>query len=256
MFINYNVRLRDIFTTLDLPTSSTYTSAMEYYLTTESANAQRALTDILCARLTHGNSVLWLTSGGSAIPTTLAVIDSLRSAAIPLSRLTLALTDERYGERGHPDENWQQYLDLGLDTTDITSYRILRPNMSRQQTTDAYDAFLRQSFEDCDYTLGFFGIGDDGHTAGIKPHAIDMNTSRLVIDFTGDDFERITMTPHAISQLDLAIIQANSTNKRPALQQLISSDTDSSRQPAQSLKLAHHTILYTDQQLTPQEDSR
>ena len=74
-------------------------------------------------RLASGQRVVWLLSGGSGIQAVLATCTLL--AGSDLRNLYVTLSDERYGPVGHPDENWQQLLDGGMQLPSANLYRPL-----------------------------------------------------------------------------------------------------------------------------------
>lgn len=210
---------------------------------TPAYSAANHLAIVIKDHLDAGHTVLWLLSGGSGIT---AGIEAARQlTGTDLRNLYVTLTDERYGPVGHSDENWQQLLSNNLTLTGATVYRPLRDeNLSI--TTDEFGAWIMQHMEVADYRIGLFGIGDDGHTAGIKPHSSAVEATLWADSFSGDDFERITITPFAISQLDEAVIQASGTNKLATLSQLAHKKLPLSDQPAQILKTIPKATLYTD----------
>ncbi len=117
-------------------------------------------------KLDEGKKLLWLIPGGSSIPIVAAVSKQLQGD--DLSNLTVTLTDERYGPVGHADSNWQQLRDAGLNLPGANLQPVLR-GKDIDTTAADYSATIAKDLEDCDYKLGFIGIGADGHTAGILP---------------------------------------------------------------------------------------
>lgn len=193
--------------------------------------------------LAAGEHVLWILSGGSGIKVVLETDRLL--ADTDLTNLSVTLSDERFGNIGHPDENWQQLLDGGMKLEGATLYRPLI-NEDCTTTTDEFGAWLMQVIDAADYKIGLFGIGSDGHTAGIKPHSSAVEATAWAACFKGEDFERITMTPFAISQLDEAVIQASGADKLPTLRTLAHETMEVAEQPAQLLKTIAKCTLYTD----------
>jgi 6-phosphogluconolactonase/glucosamine-6-phosphate isomerase/deaminase len=114
-----------------------------------------------------GQQVLWLVPGGSSIAVAAAASHILRGKDLRL--LTVSLTDERYGEVGHADSNWQQLSDTGFSLPGASLVPVLEKGEDRDLTTEQYGESLRGLLKKADYALGFFGIGADGHTAGILP---------------------------------------------------------------------------------------
>jgi 6-phosphogluconolactonase/glucosamine-6-phosphate isomerase/deaminase len=91
-----------------------------------------------------------------------------------------------------------------------------------------------------------FGMGPDGHTAGIKPHSPAVWSPNLVADFVADDFERITITPAAIKKLDAAVVQISGQNKVEQLNNLLDCDLTLDNQPAQILKAIPNLTIFSD----------
>ena len=205
--------------------------------------AAEHLASTIKEHLTAGDHVFWFLSGGSGIKVVLETDRLL--AGTDLTNLSVTLSDERYGPVGHPDENWQQLLDGGMKLKGTTMYRPLIGE-EPAKTTDEFGAWIMQVMSAAQYKIGLFGIGSDGHTAGIKPHSSAIEASAWANSFTGDDFERITITPLAVSQLDEVIIQASGVDKLPVLQQLTQATLDVADQPAQILKTVANCTLYTD----------
>jgi 6-phosphogluconolactonase/glucosamine-6-phosphate isomerase/deaminase len=201
------------------------------------------LSSAIKKHLTDGEHVLWFLSGGSGIEVVLET-DRLLAGA-DLTNLFVTLSDERYGPVGHPDENWQQLIDGGLKLDGATIYRPLIGE-ERSKTTNEFGAWIMQAMSKTNYKVGLFGIGSDGHTAGIKPHSSAVEASAWTDSFTGEDFERITVTPFAIAQLDEAILQASGADKVPTLKKLLYETIDIADQPAQILKTVQNCTLYTD----------
>lgn len=194
-------------------------------------------------QLSTGDRVLWFLSGGSGINVAVAAAHLL--SEVDLSNLSVTLTDERYGPIGHPDENWQQLLDSGLMLGRATLYRPLTGD-DRTTTTEKFSDWIMEQGTTADFTIGLFGIGSDGHTAGIKPHSAAAKSGAWAESYIGDDFERITITPFTISQIDEVVIQASGLDKTATLQRLMTDTVDVSNQPAQILKTVTKCMLYTD----------
>lgn len=201
------------------------------------------LTSTLIANLQADKSVLWLVPGGSAMKVATKVLAELED--VDTSKLCVTLTDERYGRPNHPDENWMQLEQLGFNVATINAYRVLRGEDIETTAQDFADK-LAQLFATYDYKIGLFGIGGDGHTAGIKPHTAAATSDEYAAQFEGEDFARITMTPKAIGQLDEAVAYAHGTEKHPVLSQLLHEDVDIYDQPAQALKTVPKVTLFSD----------
>jgi 6-phosphogluconolactonase/glucosamine-6-phosphate isomerase/deaminase len=194
-------------------------------------------------KLSEGKSVLFLIPGGSAIAVALLVARELVTMG-DLTRLSVMLTDERFGEVGHKDSNWAQLTASGFSLPRATLIPTLR-GLSLSETVHAQEEVLRAQFSGTDFHVGLFGMGSDGHTAGILPGSPASTSTALVVGYPAPQFTRITMTPSAIAQLDLAVLYAMGGEKKKAVQNL-SEEKDIAVQPAQALKKARELVVFTD----------
>lgn len=201
------------------------------------------LTSTLIAHLRADESVLWLVPGGSAMKVATQVLANLEDA--DTSKLCITLTDERYGRPGHPDENWSQLGQMGFNVSTINAYRVLRGEDAETTAQDFGDK-LQRLFATYDYKIGLFGIGADGHTAGIKPHTVAVTSDEYAAQFEGADFARVTMTPRAVTELDEVVAYAHGADKHEVLAQLLSEDVSLVDQPAQVLKTVPTSTLFSD----------
>ena len=214
-------------------------------LVTDPSGAQIVtyVTSVLTEKLEAGASVLWLVPGGSAMASASRVLENLED--VDTSRLCITLTDERFGAPGHEDENWSQLARLGFVLHSINAYRVLRGEDAETTAAD-FSAKLEELFETYDYKLGMFGVGADGHTAGIKPHTVAVTSGELAVSFKGEDFERITMTPEAVLRLDEAVVYAYGDEKHATLQQILHETIRLEDQPAQIFKELPKATLFSD----------
>jgi 6-phosphogluconolactonase/glucosamine-6-phosphate isomerase/deaminase len=203
----------------------------------------RLVAESILRQLAEGERVLWLLSGGSGAAIATKASEHLRGN--DLSNLSITMTDERYGPVGHPDENWQQILNSGFSAKGATMYRPLT-GADRSNTTSDLEGWLKVRIDKPSYIIGIFGIGEDGHTAGIKPNSPAVNSTDLVASFTGDDFERITITFNMIKQIDEAVVQASGESKKPIIKSLLENVLPLNKQPAQILKTIPHVTFYSD----------
>ncbi|MNY47312.1 Glucosamine-6-phosphate isomerases/6-phosphogluconolactonase [compost metagenome] len=120
---------------------------------------------------------------------------------------------------------------------------------SREETTRQLAVWLQQELTKSDYAIGLFGIGSDGHTAGIKPDSIAVESSDWAAGYAGNDFERITMTFAPIHQLNEVVIQASGQDKQTILKELQEKDIPLNIQPAQILKTVPVATIYSDNKI-------
>jgi 6-phosphogluconolactonase/glucosamine-6-phosphate isomerase/deaminase len=160
------------------------------------------------------------------------------------SNLYITLTDERYGTLGHQDSNWRQLEAAGFKATGANIFPVLT-GQDILAATRSYNDFLKQELAGAAYKIGLFGIGADGHTAGILPYSSALSSLDLAANYEATDFQRITMTPLAIAQLDEAVVFAVGAAKWPTLEKL-KKETAIKEQPAQALKKTAKLLIFTD----------
>ena len=215
---------------------------MNYIHSLDTEAVTNYLAETISSHLAAGERVLWILSGGSGGKVCIEVAKRLTT---PLTKLVTTLSDERYVAVGDPNENWQQLIDGGFSVPGALTYRPLQ-GRDRAETAADLGVWMQQQFLLADFKIGIFGMGTDGHTAGLKPGTSAVEASGWVTDFSGNDFERITMTFDAIKQLDEAVIQAMGADKTAVLNTFIKQDIPITLQPAQVLKLVNKSTLFTD----------
>lgn len=162
--------------------------------------------------------------------------------------IAIMLTDERYGIYDHPDSNARQLREAGFDASEATFIPVLTPeNLSLEATCSRYNEALRTAFAYADVVIGQFGIGPDGHIAGILPHSSAVRARKLVAGYDAGNFIRITMTPPAFSHIGVAYAFAGGSTKHAALLSLQQKKLALSVQPAQILRRVAESYIYNDQ---------
>lgn len=221
---------------------------------------QRDVVKDLRGFLAQGDTLLLLSGGSVAKDLASPLVRDI--GILPRDqKLHVALVDERFFvEPGHKDSNMDLLRDIGvLDVMDDYRFDISMVPFDRYNTrenaTIEYGKILKDLFEKCSGRIvGLFGIGPDGHTAGIKPQK-DMATYQnifendtYVVSFQGEDFERVTMTPRAILEVARPYIYAVGDNKKDALLQLLHGKAeDIYKYPAIIFQQHPQVFLYTDQ---------
>jgi len=189
--------------------------------------------------------VLWLVPGGSNIAVAIKVMAALNSEH--LNYLTLMLTDERYGEPGHDDSNYYQLKNAGLQTRGATFKDILAGD-DFDTTVEAYAQMAEECMVDADTIIGFFGMGPDSHIAGVLPHSpAAVANEDWVIGYDGGEYDRMTLTPYALSHVDIAIVGAFGASKTEALEKLCKTAAPMSEQPSRILCHLTNVIVFNDQ---------
>lgn len=218
-----------------------WSNTIEFLKISTSAPVVTHLRDVIVSRLSSG-SVLWLVSGGSAVQIAVEVSRALKEH--DLSGLTVTLADERFGEVGHADSNWQQLTAAGFSLPGATLIPVLTGD-SLKKTVERWGTQLAELFESCDYSLGLLGIGPDGHTAGILPGSVAVAAKDPAVAYEGGGYTRITTTPAILGELDEVVVYAVGQSKAKALQDL-QTDLSLAQQPAQLLKRIQQVTVYND----------
>ncbi len=206
--------------------------------------AAQALANKISGKLSLGKNVLFFATGGSGMDVCIKVSEILRNQ--PHENLTVTLTDERYGAIGHADSNWQQLMEKGFSLPDAKLIPVLTGD-DASATANKFNQKLNGEFKKDSYKIGLFGIGADGHTAGILPHTGAVDSPDLAYTYKTEKFERITITPKAILALDEAVVYAKGEEKWKTLEDLQAS-RDIHDQPAQILKTVPLLTMFTDYQ--------
>lgn len=214
---------------------------MHLVKTSGTTTASQKLAYLIQTELSQGKKVVWLISGGSAI--TIAV--EAQRLLTNTENLVVMQIDERFGPIGHSDSNWKQLLDAGFNNSDVVCHPML---IGRDviATTSNYEQLLNENIDTNTYVIGLFGIGADGHTAGILPNSPAINAAAEVAFYQGPDYPRITITPVFFAKINTAIVYAMGNAKLQALRNL-QQDLPPVLEPAQLLKRIPDAWIYTDQ---------
>lgn len=197
----------------------------------------------ISSSLQDGKAVLWLLSGGSFIEIQIEAAQKL--ARLDLSKLTVSLTDERYGPIGHAGSNWQKLLDKGFDLPNANLFPILQ-GQDFESTTKNFSGFLNAQLSKDQLKIACVGVGADGHTLGVLCHSTVVRSTALAASYNGSDFRRITMTPKSLGRLDETIVYMDGAEKRPIIEQLANDKISLEKQPAQALKKLDNVIVFND----------
>ena len=219
-------------------------------------NGIRDMAHTICNALNDDKKVLWLVSGGSNISIAVEAMnmihDHINKLAvdadekfIKLKNLTVTLTDERFGLVGHKDSNWQQLQDAGFNFDNISIIPVLGGN-SLEKTADDFSKNVRNVFDNVDIIVGQFGIGSDGHIAGILPNSIAVNEKDMVSSYVATIYTRITLTPTALQNVSIAYVFVYGETKRETMKNLYTKDMAISIQPAAILKSIKEVYIYSD----------
>ena len=211
--------------------------------TTDTDEVANFIALAVLAQLKLNKKVLLFVTGGSSITVCIKVSEILKKH--PHQNLTVMLTDERYGEVNHADSNWGKLIKGGFSLPEAKLIPILRGE-DHATTTKEFNENLEREFKHTDYKIGMFGVGPDGHTAGILPGSVAIHSTLLGCGYDSEVFSRITMTFKAIEKLDEIIAWIQGENKWGVIKDLDEKDIELEKQPAQILKKVPSLTIFTD----------
>jgi 6-phosphogluconolactonase/glucosamine-6-phosphate isomerase/deaminase len=188
--------------------------------------------------ISQGKKVLWFVAGGSSMHVALCASRSLS----PNPLLTILLTDERYGLPGDKDSNEAQLKKLGF-TLPIDSVLL---GDSKEDTILHFARSIEKKLSENDFILGLFGVGADGHVAGIMPESpATLPDIDYAIGYQAPTFYRLTMTPKVMEKFDAVYLWMQGSAKKEAFERLQTA-YEESLQPGQYLKRAKEFTIFTD----------
>ncbi|MEI7688649.1 MAG: 6-phosphogluconolactonase [Candidatus Nomurabacteria bacterium] len=198
--------------------------------------------DSINLNLENKKNVLWLVSGGSAVLLEVLIAKKVKNNNI--NRLSITLVDERYGQVDHIDSNWLKLKDAGFSVEGAKIIPFLSGEDIKKTVVDIKD-ILKDELDKADYKIGIFGIGIDGHTAGILPNTKAVTEDDLICAYDTEIYRRITITPRVIKSLDEAIVYSMGKSKWPIIEKL-KKDISITEMPAQILKKVPKLTIFTD----------
>jgi len=176
----------------------------------EGRRAIQLITSHISTAYQRGDRTLLLLPGGSA--TTL--IEPLFSELTAYqANLTISLTDERYVDEASLDSNWHTVASQRGTLPNATFVPVLSGGDIATESKRLNALFADFANDPHAQIIMLLGMGEDGHTSGIKPHSVAANHTDFVCDYHGPDFQRITTTNTSFASVDLAVIYAAGENK-------------------------------------------
>jgi 6-phosphogluconolactonase/glucosamine-6-phosphate isomerase/deaminase len=220
---------------------------MEFVKEQQAAAAQ-AIAARITTELRHGQRVLWLVSGGSNVEAEVAIMDAVRQAAADrLPGLAILPMDERYGPLGHEHSNSQALRAAGFDPGAAVWMDVLVHNVEFEPTVSFYNEVASTLLANAGVVIGQFGIGADGHVAGILPHSPSVDADEVIVaGYDWSDYPRLTLTPTALQRLDVGYVLAYGSVKQRALDRLQTRSEPLDALPATLLYDIPEVYIYTD----------
>ena len=187
------------------------------------------LADLLRETLQQSDRARIVVSGGK---TPEPVYRALSHAELDWNRVDVALVDERWLRSGDPDSNAHLVHDTLLQDRAATAHF-----ESLVRDGHMLDASVRLANEYAKRTpdIVVLGMGNDGHTASLFPHARDLErvlrtrTDYVAIDATGCPGAgawpmRISLTPAGLSKAPHRLLLIRGDNKRRVLDRALEGD--------------------------------
>jgi 6-phosphogluconolactonase/glucosamine-6-phosphate isomerase/deaminase len=200
----------------------------------------------LADALDHPGKILLLLSGGSSLVVAQEALKKLSKNQ--KKQITITQVDERYGKPGHKHSNWEGVKKaIGAPEDYAEVVPVLEMGNDIEDVAASYSAKLKQIFNESDIRVGVYGVGADGHVAGMLPQPEEdffkFIDGRYMVDFKGKDFPRITTTSALFRHLDDMIVFASGSNKKDAIEKL-KKKLPVHVHPAQLLKNANQAWVY------------
>jgi 6-phosphogluconolactonase/glucosamine-6-phosphate isomerase/deaminase len=216
---------------------------MRFILNQNKIQGWDELADRLILELSNDNKVLWLISGGSNIEGEVHIIKKISKSM--RNNLTIMFADERYGEVGHQDSNYQQLLSAGFDSQGTNFISILNQGMDFEATINNFTTMAQDLLQNSDIVIAQLGMGDDGHIAGILPHSdASLDHTNFVAGYSSNPYTRLTLTFRALTMINVAYVYAYGDTKFRALQDLKTKNLSLIDQPSQILKQINEAYVY------------
>jgi 6-phosphogluconolactonase/glucosamine-6-phosphate isomerase/deaminase len=222
---------------------------MQFINTIDNKDGIQALADKIVSFIKEGNNVLWLIAGGSNLPIAAEVMKIIRGSINQdlLPKLVISLIDERYGPAGHPDSNWKQLQDTGINLDGIKANYIL-DDSSLEETTIRFGENIKKILASTDVIVGQFGMGADGHIAGIMPHSPTISEEVLpTAGYESKPFTRVSLTFPILRKINVAYMFVAIDTKKDAIELLKTDNVSLDIEPAQILKEIPEVYVYVRQ---------
>lgn len=184
-----------------------------------------------------------LLPGGSNISIATEVINKLTQEQ--KKKLDVILSDERYGPNGHPDSNEQQYIEAGLDLSNL-NYRPILKGLDEENTIEEAKKSYSGLFTSNEVVFGFLGMGADGHIAGVLPNTPGVQSPEIAVLYSSPQYQRLTPTLSTLSKTHKVFVGAFGSEKVPALKTLKDQDKDLNAEPALVLNNINDVTVFTD----------
>ncbi len=223
---------------------------------TPAVEAGKYISDLLA--LNVDKPVLLLVAGGSSTE----VLDYINPEYLS-STITVTVTDERFTEDVE-DNNFarMQTFPFYNDLIEVEAFCI-NTQLFTGDTIDIHAARFEKNIRDWKQEfptgtiIALFGIGADGHIAGILPgiyneadfkKTFDNDAYIAIVDATGKDAhpQRVTTTFPFMRLVDFPLFYVKGENKRAALEKVLAKEGTLSETPARIIQEMKKPEIFTD----------
>jgi len=208
--------------------------------------ASEAIGEALVARVGQAGLAHLAVSGGGTPERTLELL-----AGTPvLDAVELWFVDERCVGPEDPDSNYAMVARTLLAGSAIAPDRVhrMRGELGPQAGAEEYAQELAATFgERPAIDVAMLGIGPDGHTASLFPHAPTLHQPAAVLaveDSPKPPPERITLSLGVLRDVGLGVLLVTGESKAPALARALGDPSDGC--PA-SLLDSEHLVVFADE---------
>lgn len=158
---------------------------------------------------------------------------------IAWGRVHVFFGDERCVPRTDPRRNERMAREALLDRVPIPQEQIypIRCGPDSRAEAERYEALLLRWFGGPPrFDLALLGLGEDGHTASLKPGTAALGErERLVaaVPDRGEGFDRVTLTAPALHGAREVVFAVSGRSKAPALREVLEGEWRPNQFPAQ-----------------------
>ena len=193
--------------------------------------------------------ILYLLSGGSSAVIGVKALSGLDEQV--RNNIAVALVDERFVSYDSTDSNAKLLKDIGILNYTPNFIEVLEAESSsdRAMTAYNYQQKLLQAQKKSEIIIAILGIGSDNHTAGILPGINIDNNNEIIVNYSSDKFERISISPSFFGSIDLLYAYVEGEEKEAAIDKF-SEVLDPVDYPSQLIKKAkQYEILYNKEKI-------
>jgi 6-phosphogluconolactonase len=198
--------------------------------------AERAIAD-------HGRCAVLLAGGETPRRTYELLAEEPLRSRVPWGDLHVFWGDERCVPPDDPRNNARMVYEALLGRVPLPAGQIhpIPGAHDPRQAADGYEALLHSFFAGHAprFDLVFLGLGDDGHTASLFPGSPALDERErwtAVTRRTGEEIDRITLTPQLINRADLVLFLVAGEEKAAILHELLEEAADPHRRPARLIR--------------------